>query len=176
MSVKRTLVWASANGVDHGPFYFEVEVGDLEYGYDEASDSWFGISEFSSILSRMLNGYRLYRNFHWYNPIDGSDGYYVENEYGKMKPEDDPFLRESFVISWSDLGDDYYDFSRTDLRVFYSKFIGDYEDEKYTGSFGEFYPEDWITVDAYTNSNFDMIYEIRKDETGEVIKPKFTND
>ncbi|ATE85762.1 hypothetical protein Sf12_gp36 [Shigella phage Sf12] len=176
MSIKKTLVWASVGGVDHGPFYFDVDIGDLEYGYDEISGSWYGLSEFSSILSNILNGYRLYRNFDWYNPEDGSDGYYVLNEGGVMEPKDDPFLREGFNISWSDLGDDDYDFSRTDLRVFYSKFIGDYDDDKYTGSFGEFFPEDWITVDAYTNSEFDMIYELRNGSNGEVIKPKFTND
>lgn len=122
--------------------------------------------------------YDLYTNFRWLNhPEVDNSGYYM-NENGELNHVTDVFVRYGINPAWNFYNDisgvDYEDDS---VRIYYNRFIGDYEDPKYTGSLGEYFPEDWEYFNLYSSLDFKPEYELRaNDGSGEVIKPKFTND
>lgn len=178
MAIKKMMVWASLSGLYVGPFVVDVDFGDVDLQYDPESNTYTNIMESSMLMSNWGLKYDLYTNFRWVNHEDDSLSGYEQNECGEMIIMRDAYLRSGINPMWGmNLPDFPFNFESTADRVWYNKFIGDYSDPKYTGAFGEYFPEDWIKVDAYTNAGFDMIYELRaNDGSGEVIHPKFTND
>lgn len=179
MAIKKMMVWAISTGVCIGPFVVDVDFGDVELEYIKETNSYTNINESSNVMINWGLKYDLYVNFRWVNNEDESLSGYQLNDGGEMTLELDAFMpRGGINPSWAPVIPEFtWDFTNTETRVYYYKFIGDYDDPKYTGEFGEYFPEDWVKVDAYTNAGFEMLYELRaNDGSGEVIYPKFTND
>lgn len=178
MAIKKMMIWASPSGLYVGPFVVDVDFGDVDLQYDSLNNTYTNIMESSMIMRDWGLKYDLYTNFRWVNYDDNSLSGYELNDSGEMIIMRDAYLRSGVGPAWAPFIPEFeWDFTNTESRLYYYKFIGDHKDTKYTGAFGEYFREDWVKVDAYTNAGFEMLYELRaNDGSGEVIYPKFTND
>lgn len=178
MAIKKMIVWAGNAAVYYGPFVVDVDFGDVEASYNDETGEYVNLIGAASVMSEWGRSYDLYTNFKWINPPDVEESGYYMNDLGGLELLRDTFLPYGISPSWAfynnGTGIDYEDDS---VRIYYNRFIGDYNDPKYTGGFGEYFPEDWEFVNLYSSLEFTPEYELRSNNgSGEVIKPKFTND
>lgn len=177
MAIKSMIVWAMPSCFV-GPFVVDVDFGDVDLQYDPENNTYTYPVESSNVMYNWGGKYDLFTNFSWVNEDDESFSGYRINEGGEMLIMRDPWRYSGINPAWSmNLPELPFNFEDTSNRVYYNKFIGDYNDPKYTDSAFDYFPEDWVLVDVYNNAGFEMLYELRaNDGSGEIIYPKFTND